>query len=74
VKLFTAEALIGKRGHDDDPSRVRKTEQVMEQLLDVCEVVRRDPSTKQRKYTGHYSLDGLRLIKFLALDGKEGAE
>lgn len=81
VKLFTAEALIGKRERSNQASQTEKTESVMNQLLDVCEIVRRKPKQLQNapeatalEYTSRYTLDGLRLVKFLALDGKEGAE
>ena len=74
LKLFTAEALIGKRGRENF-SQLR-TEMVtrMGQLLDVCEVVKRDPETQKPRPTGKFTFDGPRLVKFLALDGKEGAE
>lgn len=71
-KLFTAEAIIGKRDRDTN-AKLEATEAVMSQLLDVCEIVRRKPDSTLEKTKG-FRFDGPRLVKFLALDGKEGAE
>lgn len=64
-KLFVAEYLhdkIGKAPAQAAQQR-QQAEALIEQLLRVCE----QPG-------GHLNLDTLRLVKFLALDGKEGAE
>lgn len=64
-KLFVTEYLHDKI--DKNPAQAAQQRQqageLMAQLLNVCE----QPG-------GRFSLDGLRLAKFLALDGKEGAE
>ncbi len=74
LKLFTAEALIGKRDRDDFKKLRDETTVAMNELLDVCKVVQRNPETKECKPTGTFTFDGARLVKFLALDGKEGSE
>ncbi len=74
LKLFTAEALIGKRDREDFARLRTEMETTMGQLLDVSEIVKRNPETKKPMPTGAFSFNGPRLIKFLALDGKEGAE
>ncbi len=73
-KLFTAEALIGKRDRENQDQLHQEINRAMSQLLDVCQTMRRDPQTGQAGATGHFTFDGPRLLKFLALDGKEGAE
>ena len=74
LKLFTAEALIGKRDLENQGQLRNSTEPVMNQLLDVCEGFIRIPELPKPQPTGRFSFDGPRLIKFLALDGKERAE
>lgn len=74
LPLFTAEALIGKRDQEDCAKLRVEMETMMSQVLDVCEVVRRNQETKAIEHTGTFTFDGPRLVKFLALDGKEGAE
>ena len=72
--LFTAEALIGKQTNDQAANERERVRATMNQLLDVSEVMQRNPETKETKSTGMFTFDGPRLVKFLALDGKEGAE
>lgn len=67
LKLFTAEALSGK---DITEERREETLAAMNHLVDACEV-RRNPGNIATK---RFAFDGPRLVKFLALDGKEGAE
>lgn len=74
LPLFTAEALIGKRDAGNAAAQRKEAEALMHRLLDVCERVRRNPDTRALEYTGIVDFDGPRLVKFLALDGKESAE
>jgi CRISPR-associated protein Cmr2 len=70
-RLFVAEFLHGRL--DKEPAKAEKQReqagQLMRQLITVCYQPDARRSTKRR-----FDLDGARLIKFLALDGKEGAE
>jgi CRISPR-associated protein Cmr2 len=70
-RLFVAEFLHGRL--DKEPAKAEKQRkqagQLMRQLIAVCYQADARRSTKRR-----FDLDGARLIKFLALDGKEGAE
>ena len=70
-RLFVAEFLHGRL--DKEPAKAEKQReqagQLMRQLIAVCYQPDARCSTKRR-----FDLDGARLIKFLALDGKEGAE
>jgi CRISPR-associated protein Cmr2 len=70
-RLFVAEYLHGRL--DKEPAKAEKQRgqagQLMSQLIAVCYQADVRRSTKRR-----VDLDGARLIKFLALDGKEGAE
>ena len=70
-RLFVAEYLHGRL--DKEPAKAEKQReqagQLMRQLIAVCYQPDARRSTKRR-----FDLDGARLIKFLALDGKEGAE
>ena len=74
LRLFTAEALIGKRDSENRDEQRKETETLMGLLLDTCERVRRNPEIKEIERTGVFTFDGPRLIKFLALDGNEGCE
>jgi CRISPR-associated protein Cmr2 len=70
--LFAAEYLHGRR-EKRDPDKARqeleKARQLMTQLLAVCQ-----QPTPARSGDMRLDLDGARLVKFLALDGKEGVE
>jgi CRISPR-associated protein Cmr2 len=70
-RLFVAEYLHGRL--DKEPAKAEKQReqagQLMRQLIAVCYQPDARCSTKRR-----FDLEGARLIKFLALDGKEGAE
>jgi hypothetical protein len=74
LRLFTAEALIGKRDSENRDEQRKETETLMGLLLDTCERVRRNPETKEIERAGAFTFDGPRLVKFLALDGNEGCE
>ena len=75
VREFGLEALIGKRDRDDFGRLRTEMEEITEQLLDVSEMMRRrNPETTTCESTGHFTFDGPRLVKFLALDGNEGVE
>ncbi len=65
-KLFVAEYLHDKIEKNDPATAAQQRQQakaLVGQLLEVC-----------KQPGGRINLDGLRLIKFLALEGKEGAE
>jgi CRISPR-associated protein Cmr2 len=70
--LFVAEYLHGRR-EKRDPDKARqeleKARQLMTRLLAVCHQPTPACSGDMR-----LDLDGARLVKFLALDGKEGVE
>jgi CRISPR-associated protein Cmr2 len=71
--LFVAEYLHGRREKNDTAKSQRQSDeakQLMQQLLKVC--YQGDP----RRANGRkrFDLAGARFVKFLALDGKEGAE
>jgi CRISPR-associated protein Cmr2 len=70
-RLFVAEYLHGRL--DKEPAKAEKQReqagQLMRQLIAVCYQPDARCSTERR-----FDLGGARLIKFLALDGKEGAE
>jgi CRISPR-associated protein Cmr2 len=74
LRLFTAEALIGKRDSENRAEQREETEPLMDLLVDTCENARRNPETKKIEATGAFTFDGPRLVKFLALDGNEGCE
>jgi CRISPR-associated protein Cmr2 len=74
LRLFTAEALIGKRDSENRDEQRKETETLMGLLLDTCERVRRNPETKEIESADAFTFDGPRLVKFLALDGNEGCE
>jgi CRISPR-associated protein Cmr2 len=74
LRLFTAEALIGKRDSENRDKQRNETETLMDLLVDTCERVRRNPETKEIERSGGFTFDGPRLVKFLALDGNEGCE
>ena len=74
LRLFTAEALIGKRDSENRDEQRREAETLMCLLLDTCERVRRNPETKELERADAFTFDGPRLVKFLALDGNEGCE
>jgi CRISPR-associated protein Cmr2 len=74
LRLFTAEALIGKRDSENRDDQRKETETLMGLLLDTCERVQRNPKTKEIERDGAFTFDGPRLVKFLALDGNEGCE
>ena len=69
--LFVAEFLHGRL--DKDPAKAEKQREqashLMRQLIAVCNQPDLGRPSKRR-----FDLDGARLVKFLALDGKEGAE
>lgn len=71
TRLFVAEYLHGRI--DRDPAKARQqrdeAEKLMGQLIAVCW----QPDAR-RPGKHRFDLDGARLVKFLALDGKEGAE
>jgi CRISPR-associated protein Cmr2 len=71
TSLFVAEYLHGRL--DKDPAKANEqreaARQLMDQLIAVCwQADARCPNQRR------FDLDGARLVKFLALDGKEGAE
>jgi CRISPR-associated protein Cmr2 len=71
TRLFVAEYLHGRL--DKDPAKANEqreaARQLMGQLIAVCwQADARCPNQRR------FDLDGARLVKFLALDGKEGAE
>ena len=70
-RLFVAEYLHGRL--DKDPAEARRqrdeAERLMRQLIAVCYQPDARRGSKRR-----FDLDGARLVKFLALGGKEGAE
>jgi CRISPR-associated protein Cmr2 len=70
-KLLVAEYLHGRLSNDPAKAQQQRTEaeHLMQQLLHVCQ-----QSSTAAPGGKRLSLDGARLIKFLALDGKEGAE
>lgn len=72
--LFMAESLLGKRDLNQASEQRKQTERMMNHLLDVCQIARRNPETRQIAPASSFSFDGARLVKFLALNGKEGAE
>jgi len=74
LSLFTAEALIGERDSGNAAAQRVETGALMDQLLDVCEGRRRNRETGVEEATGVFTFDGPRLVKFLALDGKEGVK
>jgi CRISPR-associated protein Cmr2 len=71
VKLFTAELLHGRLAKDPDKAKKQRetAEKLMEKLTDIC-----TPSPKPPKEEFTPDFSGLRLVRFLALDGKEGHE
>ena len=70
-QLFVAEYLHGRIDKDLNKARHQREEagKLMRQLIAVCR--QPDPRRPDRQ---RFDLDGARLVKFLALDGKEGAE
>jgi CRISPR-associated protein Cmr2 len=70
LSLFVAEYLVGKRAENTSAAarQLESANDLMIQLLAVCQPARSGFTTAR------LSLDGARLVKFLALDGKEGAE
>jgi CRISPR-associated protein Cmr2 len=71
-KFFIAEYLNGRREKNDAANEQRQfgeAKQLMQQLLKVCHQPEAcQPGGKRLNF------DGARLVKFLALDGKEGAK
>jgi len=71
TSLFVAEYLHGRL--DKDPAKANEqreaARQLMGQLIAVCWQADAHCPNQRR-----FDLDGARLVKFLALDGKEGAE
>jgi len=71
TNLFVAEYLHGRL--DKDPAKANEqreaAKKLMSQLITICWQADVAYPNKRR-----FSLDGARLVKFLALDGKEGAE
>jgi CRISPR-associated protein Cmr2 len=71
--LFVAEYLHGRRGKNDTAKSQRQSDeakQLMQQLLKVCY----QGDSCRANGRKRFDLAGARFVKFLALDGKEGAE